>query len=404
MKKLRCTKFFSLLVFMPLFIYITSTAFSQWNKTWSSSWVTEIGYFNNLAFISTGYGIMISTDKGNNWSSSNTGLPNKAATAFGYADGVYYVGIADYGLYKSTNAGISWTSCNLPGFICDIKEHNNSIYIGFNDFSEASNACHGIYFSDDKGANFTNITNNANSSFGQIGHVWAIDFNSQYLFNASEGGIYRTSNNGQTWESLFEGDELEDEYIDSRELIVINNTVLWSTSSSLFYSTNNGDYWNRCQTDESWKFSKFNNIIFKKSYNKLEYSADEGRTWINYSDDFTDLDLNMENFSIGIIDNNVCISTQNGLYYKALPALNVVDDNNSDNPKFYYNKINDNICLKNTNNIIVSVSIYNTSTDLVLRINDNCTNINANRLNSGIYFIEYVYNGKYCYDKINITK
>jgi hypothetical protein len=397
MKKLRCTKFYVVFFILPL---ITNNVYSQWSKAWSNSWVSSISYINGIALMSTGNGIMKSTDKGVSWFSSSSGLPNNVATAFGYAEGIYYIGISNDGLYKSTDEGANWTSCNLPGFICDIKSHNNSIYIGFNDFSSVANACHGIYVSNDKGINFTNITNNAN--FGQIGHVWTMDFNNDYLFNASEGGIYRTNDNGQTWEPLYECDELNGEYIDSRSMVTINNTVIWSTSSRVFYSTNNGDNWFKSFDNATLQIIKSNNILFLRG-SDLVYSTDEGRTWDNFSDDFTDLELTWENYCICVIDDKVCIGTSTGLYYKTFPLLSVANENKQNSIQVNFDRINDNLSF--SNGIIVnSISIYNISGEFVFNSNSNCNNVDVNNLNSGVYFIEFQYNGNSYKQKLNIIR
>ena len=385
-------KIISFFLFLPLFFFITNNTYCQWTKVWADSWVSKVEYINGIVFMSTGVGIVKSIDYGTNWLNAQNGLPLKSATAFGYADGIYYVGIEDDGLFKSTDEGNNWTSCNLKGIICDIESNNNQIYVGFNSFSSVTNKCYGIYTSADKGITFNCITNNF--IYGQFSFVWAIAFNDTYLFNAAEGGIFRTSDNGQNWEEVFENNENDLGYIDSRALITIDNTVLWSTSSYIFSSSNNGDLWTKSTDKSAWELVKYKNFIFSKAID-LYYTSDKGISWTNYSDDFTDLDIFIDNFCIGAFDGKVFIGTQDGLYSKDIPTESGIDQKtNFNTPNVYYDNNNSILNIIKNNSTINSIRIFNSNGEELLPLNNDVSSIDCKGFSSGVYYITIISEGK----------
>ncbi|MBK9097926.1 MAG: S8 family serine peptidase [bacterium] len=199
-----------------------------------------------LAGTETG-GILKSTDSGDNWFQSNTGLsPQRVNKIYIRPDGNIYAGTSQ-GVYYSTDLGNSWLSQGLLTNIIDI----------------ASLA-------------------------------------SDYLFAATNSGVARSTNNGTTWS--YNNSGLLNTLVKSI-LILPNGEILAALGSGngqsggIYKSTNNGNNWVLVQVHSSWGayFAKnyFNNSIycFPVSNNVSYKSTDNGNSWIQFttgSDERTD--------------------------------------------------------------------------------------------------------------------
>ncbi len=133
-------------------------------------------------------------------------------------DDVFYVSTAVGGVFKTINAGDSWTpifdEIGKPsiGNIAIAPSNSQRIYVGTGEAngSATSGAFYGdgIYRSDDAGASWTNIGLDGSDHIGRIvvdpndpDRVFAAATGKLYGYN-QERGIYRTTNGGTSWEQV----------------------------------------------------------------------------------------------------------------------------------------------------------------------------------------------------------
>lgn len=157
------------------------------------------------------------------------------ACAVGYSYGFghrYAIG----GIYKSTDDGITWDTLLLDTSGCRTLVINpqGELFAGLYD-SVLRSVDNGVsWMPASTGLPVPGIRRLAVDSQGRL-------FASYYY-----DGIYRSVNNGDSWEALL-GLDLNGEYISDLE-IDASDHIYAATSGGVFYSTDNGDSWNTLNT------------------------------------------------------------------------------------------------------------------------------------------------------------
>lgn len=146
-----------------------------------------------------GLGIFVSSDGGNTWSPSKSGMGDKTVGRIIQhpANSMIFLAATSGGVYRSSDGGSSWTLSKAGNFkdICFKPGDPNIVYAAFNaDF----------YRSSDNGVNFTKITSGLPSS-QQRGVIAVSSANPNYVYfllsDNSSGykGLYRSSDAGITF-------------------------------------------------------------------------------------------------------------------------------------------------------------------------------------------------------------
>ena len=157
---------------------------------------------------------------------------------------IIYVGSPAGGIWKSTNAGATWTplSDQLPqiGVSGIAIDHTNSnvIYIATGDKDAADTYSVGVLKSTDGGLNWvtTGLTFTGTSNYA--GDLIMHPTNNQIILCATSAGLYRTINGGTSWTVEQTGDFSQG----SVRFKPADPTVVYATTNSRFYkSTNSGD-------------------------------------------------------------------------------------------------------------------------------------------------------------------
>jgi photosystem II stability/assembly factor-like uncharacterized protein len=204
---------------------------------------------SGAAYVANDIGLFRSTDGGTTWASSKSGIP-----------GSYVLGVAadptnannlwaggPDALYRSTNAGSSWTKTSLLdgsvlAFAFDAKTPS-TLYAG---------SSNGLYRSTDSGATWAMPTN-VTGGFGYFGTVNAIvvdPSNSRNVYagtaNGDTYGFFRSTDGGVTWANSNSGLNLGP-YGSVTGLAVdpASSSTLYATTSNggVFRSTNAGGTW-----------------------------------------------------------------------------------------------------------------------------------------------------------------
>ncbi|NOT63532.1 MAG: hypothetical protein HOP19_25250, partial [Acidobacteria bacterium] len=177
------------------------------------------------------YGVYRSTDGGQNWSASNTGLRSRTVWDSLKAGATLYAGVED-GLFASPDEGRSWTRVNLSQItgVNALRSYNQRLYAGTDDgvyvsadgqtwllgngldsgvsFLAASGTTifagtygDGVFRSTDGGVNWTAVnTGLTNKS------VWALTTIGTNVFAGTEGGgVFRSTDSGANWTEVNTG-------------------------------------------------------------------------------------------------------------------------------------------------------------------------------------------------------
>lgn len=193
-----------------------------------------------------GSGVFRSMDNGASWTAINTGLTNgDVKSIITNNSGHVFAGVNLYeGIYRSTDNGNNWTIKNkgLVGSTVKAVAANAAGHIF------AGTYYSGMYRSADNGTTWTEIntgfvpgerTINA-MALNAPGHLFAGVANYNFSTSTSETGMFRSTNNGDSWSMINTG--LSN--TDVRDVAVSStNHIYVATAGGVFLSTNNGDSW-----------------------------------------------------------------------------------------------------------------------------------------------------------------
>jgi photosystem II stability/assembly factor-like uncharacterized protein len=139
-------------------------------------------------------GVLLSANNGASWTSVNSGLKQSSVNFIASstdAGGTNLFAATDiFGVFTSTNNGTSWTQTGLTsGFILALAvsytNGNTNIFAG---------TSFGLYRSTDKGVSWTLLTNGFANSF-----ISALAVSDSNIFAATGTGVYLSTNNGTSW-------------------------------------------------------------------------------------------------------------------------------------------------------------------------------------------------------------
>ncbi len=257
-----------------LFISLLNQVFSQnyWQKTNgpASEPISSLIVNSNGDILAGTYGkgVFISKDNGNSW--QQTGLSNKWVNCMTISpDGIIFAGTDAAGIYRSTDNGSTWTSINknitwtwINSFAFNPKGY---IYVG--------TYKGGLYYSTDYGDNWNSINTNLPNA-----DITSIIFNtSGDIFIGTDGhSIYRSKDNGLTWTNIGWSGAKTHSFA-----ITASNKIFAGTPDGIYYSTDNGDSWNRI-FDLNLMSAAIRSIIINSSGN-LFAAADGGDFWTSSS-------------------------------------------------------------------------------------------------------------------------
>ncbi|CAN5118615.1 hypothetical protein BH09BAC5_BH09BAC5_02040 [soil metagenome] len=179
------------------------------------------------------------------------GMGRATCVAFHPTDpNTIYVGAPIGGLWKTTNAGASWTPLTdgLPYVSvgsCIVDPVNpNNIYISVGDHIGWWNNSLGIYKSTDGGVTWNPSGLSWTLSQGNaIAKIEMDPYNNQVIYACTTAGLYKTSDAGVTWNIVQTGDHSDLEFEPGTSNIYTAKYDYWG-SSEVYRSIDGGSSWN----------------------------------------------------------------------------------------------------------------------------------------------------------------
>jgi photosystem II stability/assembly factor-like uncharacterized protein len=207
-----------------------------------------------------GSGVFISSDTGNTWQQSISGLPTNPSIEqiVRYADTIF---VLSGKIYRSTNFGSSWVlwNGNLPssGSVVSLLLKGDTLFA-------ARGSDYNIYRSVDGGRNWQTITTNLPTSTGSTPQKLYTHNNRLYAI-AGLGRIYWSEDSGSTWTEstgiTFTGNK------NAKELLFYDNNIFVITQSEgLYISTNNGQTWSQMNQGIGESFPSLSNPLISWGY------------------------------------------------------------------------------------------------------------------------------------------
>ncbi len=256
----------------------------------------------NILYLSTGdpdyynddYGIWKSTNGGVSWAQSNSGIGNRMAVEILMApnDHNTIVAATDDGIWKSTNAGATWVEKQTGGDFRSMVMKPTSTTVLYAASSK------NYYKSTDFGDTWTQITNGllipANNGGLRLA-VSQADTDVVYIGTTDSNGIIMKSTDaGQSFSVVYvdtsqclvcydpnpsSGSQgnynfaLTANPVNPNELLLVSHCVWRSTDGGITWS-NRTQWWNQCHTD-------MHDIKFNPYNNQQRFNANDGGVWLS---------------------------------------------------------------------------------------------------------------------------
>ncbi len=223
-----------------------------------------------------------STNNGITWSNY---IPPADIYSLTSLNGVFYAGTAN-GIYKSTDKGDSWI---FSGSGISNGTERALLTDGSNLYACVSNGLSGLYKSTNAGGNWFP----SSTGFEPASNLRSLISKGSFVFaGMQDNGIYRTSDNGDSWTKMDTTNILLKTAI-VFDFSTRNNVVIAGTSKGIFRSNNDGANWTWIEAGLPISASTYyvlsvtasgNNFVAGVETNVpslegLYYSSDDGLSW-----------------------------------------------------------------------------------------------------------------------------
>jgi gliding motility-associated-like protein len=304
---------------------------------------------NNIFYASSEGTVFTSTDNLNSWNTYTINNNGASIVSMSYSNNSVYL-TTSLGRYFYTNdSGVNWSLVQNPNtnsFVHHLFFTNNSILMSTTD---------GVYESINTGATWSRSNNGLRAL-----QTKSLEKNNLYIFAGTYSqGVFRSADNGENWTLINNGlNNLNSLHID--EIFAIGNTVFIATGDGIYKSTNNGDSWERKLNPGINKSSQgldSDNGVFATSVSGtgVYISTDNGETWNLTSTNGLNIDTSY--YSVKIRDNVIVVSTQGGEMFISTDLGNIWNDisiTSSFHLTYDFEFINNNLYAATTKGLMVS--------------------------------------------------
>jgi photosystem II stability/assembly factor-like uncharacterized protein len=246
---------------------------AQWTQTNGPEGISVHVFFNvddsTLLCGTQSKGIFRSSDHGNNWNYSNSGVELEWIDCF-EKDSLYiYAGSFGHGVFRSSDNGYTWQPAN-SGIA---TEAVNCLVIG-DGCLFAGTVLNGIYRSTDHGATWIDI----NQGLLNSSYILAMVYNHSRLTVEADNYIFFSTDSGGTWDI----DQGTTAFYQIENFFHRGDTMLASVGIILFRSTDGGQNWGNPVTMQHGitGFDMMNDTIYAGSREGVYRSSDFGASWI----------------------------------------------------------------------------------------------------------------------------
>ncbi len=247
-----------------------------------------------------------------------------------------------FGLYSSTNNGKSWNYINIglsnstvPLDILSLVVNNGMLFAGtkFNNISEYN----GIYRSTNNGATWQPIGLDTES-------IYALVASDSIVFALTSSGMYRSTDHGVSW--MPSGNEFEIQGLDpiptAMQSITVNNNNIYATGdrngNGIYRSTDNGKSWlfkgsvlpsnGQILAPAIYSLLSMNGYLYAGTFGFGVYrSTDSGTSWDPINQGLPVDSSAQELFPLAYLNGKLYVGTDSGVFISNNDGLSWVGNN-----------------------------------------------------------------------------
>ncbi len=302
-KKDALSVFFHIAIF---FLFAFTLLFNKVQAQWQpmggpqGRYVRSILCTDSLYYAATGGGVMVSSDQGVNWEFRNNGLTScDTKCLVTYNDTVFLA--TDENIFRTTDCGLHWTPDPYlhNHYIKHLLVHNGSLL--------ASTYIQGVYQSTE-GTQGEYVTGLFPSD---VRYPYYMSDNEDAIFIATyRRGVYRSFDNGASWESCNNG-------LNSDVLgIYCHNGKVFATvlGQGIMVSSNNGDSWASSGLNKQAKgYAHLGDTLYASCFGEGVFASfDNGISWYDYNSNLPSKNL----WCIAAYDGHIFVGDTQGRIYR----------------------------------------------------------------------------------------
>lgn len=295
---------------LMLWTFVFHNAFAQWQSLNEpmGGYVRDITSHGDVLFATTGGGVLVSLDKGNNWAFKNTGLlSHDCKSIIRFGDYVFVS--TDEGIFRSKDQGVSWEIAgkSLQGvYVKSILVHNNALFAG--------TYLKGVFRSIDFGETWEELDIGFPAKY-----IYSLNSDGSQLFAGTYlDGLLKSTDNGESWVKVNNG------ITDSSIMSVFSfagRTIIGTLEKGIFITSNGGESWKSSSKNiKNVKgFSFDNNTLYAASASSgVLRSFDYGENWEQIPMDFYQQSL----WAIHAFDGGIILGSKTGQLYRNAEGKN----------------------------------------------------------------------------------
>ena len=294
--------------FLIIFISLTqiNIGYSQWIRSTvigGHASVSKLGLYNNIMFAGASDGIYLSTDFGNLWTYS---VRVFNMTSFASTQGNIFIGTNDFGVILSTDNGENWhpiqnglTNSRVMALL-----YSGSKLIAGTAKPQYGTVSGGLYVTTDNGTNW--------SRGGLTGlDVYALMLKNNKIYAGTSNGVYISSDNGDTWDSLNTGIK----NIQINTLVGDDSNLFAGARNDIFISSNDGVNWENIKkftwSEPVYTLLTVKNKLYAGTGEGVYITGSNGKNWIKLDSSY----MNVGVTSLLLKDSILYAGTENSSFF-----------------------------------------------------------------------------------------
>ncbi len=306
-------------------------SFAPMNQGLHDVSVHGLAIFGSTLYAATSNGIFTSTNNGTDWFG-----PTMKGIAFNDAvvhNNTIFMA-SEKGIFRYNSPSNTWDTAGFNGVRCQsFTQQGNTLYVTTADLFPHEHNKSGIFFTNDGGVTWQNITHNL-LTIENISEVVRVTQAGQTLFAGTNAGLFRKNTQDTQWQKIYIGNFLA---VISDMVIDEGTIVLTLNQGSVIRSTDNGITWNdwREGLENETTYVIMNGISIRDGLYYLYTNVGiftrmaSSSQWQKISDIFGALWLSYT-------DNRIFVGTQKGLYYQNIVTSDIDEDNQENNAVMIY--------------------------------------------------------------------